>query len=369
MIACGRCEILMFYGILFRSVFHFCVIILLMVTVFIPAHAFTWGPYRGMTAQIGISEQDVADFAKLGGNLLRIGFVKQPLMKKNPPYDFDEEAFAKLDQLLVWCEYYNIKVVIDPHTTPGTGKSTSTIADDLLWKDLRFHDLLDRLWDRIASHYRSRNNVIVGYDLLNEPAATRLPFGEGAADYNQLVRRLVKTIRQHDKDTPIIIEPPVGRTALGQWANRLEGINFLDAPQDQKIIYSPHMYEPIAFSHQGVKDRKNDVTYPGFIGVRYWDKESLRMALAPVLKWQRTYNVPIYIGEFSAARNSGPSGERYLSDLISIFEEYGWSWTYHAWREAPVWDAEIISIQQENRTRSANVPRLRLLREAFIRNK
>lgn len=359
----------MSYRILSKPTFHFCVIILLMVTVIIPAHAFTWGPYRGMTTQIGISEQDVADFAKLGGNLLRIGFVKQPLMKKSPPYDFDEEAFAKLDQVLAWCERYSIKVVIDPHTTPGTGISTSTVADDPLWKDLRYQDLLDRLWNRIANQYHGRNSVVVGYDLLNEPAAKRLPFGDGAADYNQLVRRLIKTIRQHDKDTPIIIEPPVGYTALGQWVNRLDGIDFLDAPQDQKVVYSPHMYEPGAFTHQGIKDRKDNIVYPGVVGMSYWDKESLRKTLAPVFKWQRTHNVPIYIGEFSAVRSSGTSGEHYLSDLISIFEEYGWSWTYHAWREAPVWDAEIIGLQREDRTRSANAPRLQLLREAFIRNK
>lgn len=355
----------MSYRILSKPTFHFCVIILLMVTVIIPAHAFTWGPYRGMTTQIGISEQDVADFAKLGGNLLRIGFVKQPLMKKSPPYDFDEEAFAKLDQLLVWCEHYNIKVVIDPHTTPGTGKSTSTIADDLLWKDLRFHDLLDRLWDRIASRYRSRNNVIVGYDLLNEPAATRLPFGEGAADYNQLVRRLIKTIRHQDANTPIIIEPSIGRSAMGMFVDRFEGLQYLDPPPDPKVVYSPHMYLPHDFTHQGIQGRRSEITYPGRIGVQYWDKEMLRKAMAPAVQWQRIHNVPIYIGEFSATRTSGSSGENYLRDVVAIFEENGWSWTYHAWREAPIWDAEIESDDSQGRVRNADAPRIQLLREAF----
>lgn len=183
-----------------------------------------------------------------------------------------------------------------------------------------------------------------------------------------MIRRLVETVRKQDKTTPIIIEPPVGRTVLGL-VNRMQGLTYLEPLLYPNIIYSPHMYEPGSFTHQGVKDFKIGIKYPGRIGLRYWDKEALRKTLAPVVEWQRLHQVPIYIGEFSASRYSGESGEHYLRDLIDLFEEYGWSWTYHAWREAPVWDTEIAGTEKDDRAKSANAPRLQLLRDAFARNR
>ena len=50
----------------------------------------------------------------------------------------------------------------------------------------------------------------------------------------------------------------------------------------------------------------------------------------------------IYVGEFSftQAANDGPSPFNYLRDAVSLFEEFKWRWTYHAFREANVWNLE-----------------------------
>lgn len=348
---------------------HCCFVFFLAVMLANPVNAATWGPYRGMTTQLDITEQDVVDFANLGGNLLRIGFSKQPLMKKQPPYDFDEEAFSKLDQLLNWCEKHGIKVVIDPHTMPGTELNTTTLATDEFWKDFRYHDLFDRLWDRIASRYKNRNHVIAGYDILNEPATDTLPFKAGPSDYNVLIRRIVTTIRRHDKNTTVIIEPPVINTGIKKRVSRFEGLLYLDPPPDSNVVYSPHMYQPGQFTHQGVEaGLRLGPQYPGRIGITAWNKDELRRAMQPALEFQHRYNVPIFISEFSATRLSGASGDRYIGDLIDLFEEFGWSWTYHSWRQAPAWDAEIAETGNDERKRSANTPKLQILRDAFRRN-
>lgn len=312
-----------------------------------PASNFNWGPYRGMTASVTMSEQDVADFSKTGGNLLRVGFSQQPLMNKQPPYDFNEAAFAKLDQIISWARTYNVKIIIDPHTTPGTQRTTTTLPKDELWQDTKYHDLLNKLWERIATELKGNNDVIVGYDLLNEPAAKKLFEAEGAADYNRLYTRLIATIRAHDPDTPIIIEPAVGRDTNGKWVNRIDGIRALSLPTERKIIVSPHVYEPHNFTHQGVRDIQTGAHYPGMIDGQYWDKAALRQALAPIRDWQLAHHAVIYTGEFSASAYSGEDGNRYVQDLIDIFEEYGWSWTYHSWRSAPVWDPEKIAAQTQ----------------------
>lgn len=51
------------------------------------------------------------------------------------------------------------------------------------------------------------------------------------------------------------------------------------------------------------------------------------------------YNVHIYIGEFSAPRWA-PGAAMYLADCISLFEEYNWDWSYHAYREWTGWSLE-----------------------------
>lgn len=335
------------------------------------ASDFVWGPYRGMSTGVGISEKDVIDFSKTGGNLLRVGFSQQPLMSKDDPYGFNEAAFSKLNQIVSWCRKYHVKVIIDPHTTPGTQRTTTTLPNDVLWQDTKYHDLLNTLWARIAKDYANNNDVIVGYDLLNEPSGKVLSLQTGAANYNQLAQRLIKTIRTYDSDTPIIIEPPVGRDVSGNWVNRLEGVNFLPVIGDSRIIVSPHMYEPRAFTHQGVKNFETGIQYPGVIDGKYWDKDALRRALQPVRDWQIKNHAVVYIGEFSASSASGEGGTRYLRDLIDLFEEYGWSWSYHAWRSAPVWDAEKISADQVQAQLTPNTKtetRLELLKEAFTRN-
>ncbi len=74
------------------------------------------------------------------------------------------------------------------------------------------------------------------------------------------------------------------------------------------------------------------------------DKESLRKRLEPVRQFQLAYNAHIYVGEFSAIRWA-PGAAQYLDDCISIFEEYGWDWTYHAFREWQGWSVEVDDSQ------------------------
>jgi len=327
-----------------------------------------WGPYRGANVNSVKTEQDVKDFAAMGGNLLRASFAFRPLMKKTPPYALDQEMLTFLDQLIDWCEKYKIAVVIDPHTSPGFERNTTTMPQDEFWKDFKWHAHLIRLWDHLAKRYAKRGDVIVGYDLLNEPA---LPDGgkkDTPADWNLLVRKLVKTIRKHDKTHPILIEPPVLRVGR-KWTSRLETWDYLDVPPpDANVVYSPHMYAPHQFTHQGIRDRPEGVSYPGTIAGTRWDRAEMERALAKTAAFQRKHNVPIFIGEFSAPRWVGEDGNRYVRDVIEVCEKHGWSWAYHSYREADCWDAEKSNTDRKDRKRKESTPRLDILKSFFRRN-
>ena len=325
-----------------------------------------WGPYRGANTRPTSTEQDVKDFASWGGNLLRVNGNSRPLMKKEPPYEFDEDAFALYDRLIDAGERNGVHIVIDPHTTPGTEKTTTTSPNDKFWNDASYHEHLVRLWDKIARRYKDRKNI--SYDLLNEPS---LPNGGArgtAADWNLLVRKLVKTIRALDSTHTIIIEPPTLRTPDGKYINRLDGMRYLEAPPDANVVYSPHIYEPHEFTHQGVQGRPEPVSYPGRIAGKQWDRDTLEKAVAPVAEFQKKYGVPVFIGEFSAPRWRGADANRYIRDVIEICEEHGWSWAYHSFREADVWDAEMSNEDKTDRQRRPTTPRLELLKSFFQRN-
>ena len=95
----------------------------------------------------------------------------------------------------------------------------------------------------------------------------------------------------------------------------------------------------------------------------------MEAALAPVVEFQRAYGVRIYIGEFSAIRWApDDSALRYLEDLIAIFEEHGWDWSYHAFREWSGWSVEHGSDRVDNAPAATPTGRQRLLQRWFALN-
>ena len=109
--------------------------------------------------------------------------------------------------------------------------------------------------------------------------------------------------------------------------------------------------------------------YPGVIGAHRWDKERLREAMQPAIDFQRDYNVHIYVGEFSAIRWAPDhSACRYLRDLIDLFEQYGWDWSYHAYREWDGWSVEHGPDRNDRKPTTTPTERRKLLLGWFAKN-
>ncbi|MBL9178317.1 MAG: cellulase family glycosylhydrolase [Verrucomicrobiaceae bacterium] len=290
--------------------------------------------------------------------LLWGGFPHSPADKGDlAAYDaWLESALKHLDELLPVCERLGIKVVIDLHTPPG-GRNDA--KECRLFHEKRFQDSFIAWWEKMAARYRG-NKAVWGYDLVNEPVEGFV--GDGLMDWHTLADATARRVRAIDSEHAIIIEPaPWGGPSA------LEDFEPLEVPG---IVYSVHMYEPGQFTHQGVYDRETGVTYPGDIAGSHWDKERLRRALRPAIEFQRDYGAHIYIGEFSAIRWApGDSAERYLRDVIDIFEEQGWDWAYHAFREWHGWSVEHGGDKANTARSSEPTTREKLLREYFAKNR
>ena len=316
---------------------------------------------RGMMSGYNMTAKDIRDFAvDFGGNLLR-----WQLLRGNADTSTPEKYMAwldaeldKLDAAMPVLKRYGVKVAIDLHGGPGTNQD-KFLTNQLSW-DVLNQNLFVETWEKIARRFKG-NPTIYGYDLLNEPREDNYVYEPGGAlEWNRLALRAAKAIRAIDPEVPIIVE-----TAKGGGPDGIKTLRPLNLPN---IIYSVHVYSPHAFTHQGITaaGKSSVVAYPGKIDGREWNREALKEKLRAVRDFQLKYHVPIYIGEFSAIAWA-PGADRYLDDCISIFEEYGWDWTYHAFREWTGWSVEHGGTL-EHQFPVANSARRQVLVDYFKRN-
>ena len=266
----------------------------------------------------------------------------------------DAKLDALANEVLPLANRYGIRLVIDIHVPPGG-------RDGQIMHMCDRQDYLDcfvECWRHIAICLKGRPGIY-GYDLINEPDQKR---EAKIADYWEVQRRAADVVRAIDPDTTILI-------ASNGW-NKPDNFAYLSPLAMDNVIYQVHVYQPMAFTHQGVLPKyKDDVTrWPD--GSKGWNKDWLRKLLGPVREFQQRHHAKIYAGEFSAV-SWAEGADRYLADLISLFEEYGWDWTYHAFREWPGWDAEKVCVGNARQPDKAKFkkdsdnPRLRVLRDAF----
>ncbi|MFO8012149.1 MAG: cellulase family glycosylhydrolase [Phycisphaerae bacterium] len=265
------------------------------------------------------------------------------------------QELATLDAALPVCREAGLLVVVDLHTGPGhwadPGRS--------LFTSKACQDRFVAIWEEMARTYKDEP-CIWGYDLLNEPLEEGA--ARGVLDWQGLAERTARAVRRIDPARCLIVEPAPwgGVQAMGNLVP-------LDVP---RVVYSAHMYVPHQFTHQAVYDRDQEpLRYPGEIGGTHWDKAALAAALTPVVDFQKTYNVHIFIGEFSAIRWAPDgSAQRYLRDCIDLFEARGWDWAYHAFREWDGWSVEHGPDRSDHQPTADPTPRKRLLLEWFAKN-
>ena len=74
------------------------------------------------------------------------------------------------------------------------------------------------------------------------------------------------------------------------------------------------------------------------------------------------------LGAIFSAIRWAPGAASYLRDCIDIFEEYGWDWTFHAYREWDGWSVEHGNDPQDHQPTREPTDRKKLLLDWFGRN-
>ena len=299
----------------------------------------------------GRTAQDFAQMARAGATLARLGLALQP-GAQGLRYEMHAAAMPELLRQLELARAHGMRLVLALRPPPE--------PESPLWSSSTLQASLQDHWARLAALLAGRAEV-AAFDLVNEAHPPGSTFGLKQVRWDALATRLIEVVRKEDPARTVVLEPsPGARPMAFRTATRL--------PFD-KLVYSVHMYEPFEFTHQRVGDARftAEVDYPGPVpGQGLWNRERLQAELAPVKQFADRHGVEIYVGEFGAPRWAPPGArERYLADLVAIFAGWGWSWTYHAWREWHGWDAEMRGGDMAPTERRASEPTLALLSAAL----
>lgn len=320
---------------------------------------------RGVMSGAHCEEEDIRYLAEnWKANFIRYQLVqtRQENATVNTPEKYDawlERKLAEMDRMLPHCQKYGIKVLIDLHTAPGNTTQDKLLSNLLIWDNQAQNHLVE-VWKKIGARYKD-HPVIWGYDILNEPREEGYEWREGGPlDWNHLAAKIATALRAVDPVKPIVIEP-------AEWGSPKGLLNFVPV-NVPNVVYSIHFYAPGSFTHQGIYHYPAGVVYPGTGEGETWNAARLRKDLQPAIDFQKKYGVNLLVGEFSVARWApAGSAERWLEDVITVFEENGWDWCYHAFREADCWDAEMGPTPSDKQ-RLPSTPRMELLKTYFNRN-
>lgn len=326
-------------------------------------------PWRGIVIT-SASSVDVSDIKYLAGihvNAIELHLdVRQAAQRmKLSPAAALQRDLAWADQALDACKKYGItgilsffQIPIDP--TLGFYQESPEFWDN---PDRRKEAI--NIAAQLADRFKNRGLELGGYSILSEPAVRRNKTPELPAAWPELMRSIVKTIRQRDPKRYITVS-----LSIGGMPNMYAGLRPLDDPY---IIYEAHMYVPHPYTHQGIYGHPLGGAYPGSINFRHWDRKALEEFMSPLIEFQKKYDVPIFVGEFSAVRWA-PGAEHYLKDLIDIFDSHGWSWVYFQYKSWHGWDPDFDSLYSTNddarkHYRGRDTARWKLLRDAYAKNK
>lgn len=235
-----------------------------------------------------ITEADIRYLKEAGSNSVRVPFDYRLFTNENYLGANDStRGFYYLDQVIKWCKKYQLYVLLDMHGAPG-GQTGDNIDNSLgypfLYTDSGCQQKAIDIWKRIAKRY-SKESIILGYDLLNEPIAHFFDQSQFNPLLEPLYRRMVKAIREVDPNHLIFLEG-------AQWASNFK---IFSPPFDDKLVYSFH---------------------------KYWT-DTTQEVIQEYVDFSNRYNVPIYVGE------TGENNDQWIMAFRKLLEKNNIGW--HFW--------------------------------------
>ena len=264
-----------------------------------------------------IKEEDFAQIAAWGFDHVRLPVDYNVIQR--PDGTMIEEGLQRIDRAVAWAEAQDLRLVLDLHKTQGFSFDAGE-NESGFFENEKYQELFYAVWDCFAARYGTKPERMM-FDLLNEVTEERyLPA------WKRISREAVHRIRRQAPETLILL-------GSYRW-NSAQTLPELDAPYDERVIYSFHFYEPHDFTHQGAyweapyRDISERFSYAeSGAGEAYFES-----FLAPALEKAEKERAELYCGEYGVIDIVPPEeAVRWFRDLHAVFERHGIArclWSY-----------------------------------------
>lgn len=277
--------------------------------------------FSGRDSNRKFDEEDFEIMAKWGFNFARIPMSYWNWASPGDWHTIDGAALEDIDEVVELGKQYGIHINLNFHRVPGyciNGRDLEPVDlfEDSAENMQRALDAVCHHWKTFAGRYKGIPNSRLSFDLINEP-----PFMETETRYVEVIKALVKAIREEDPDRLIVADgKDVGRSPV------------LGA-SDLGLVQSTRGYDPMSVSHYTAdwvpRDAFQTFKEPGWPLVgddgTVWNKALLREKLIEPWKPLIDQGVPVHVGEWGCY-NKTPHhvALRWMRDLLSLWKEAGW---------------------------------------------
>ena len=174
-------------------------------------------------------------------------------------------------------------------------------------------------WEQIGSFFKNYPDSVL-FEILNEPHGQLTP-----SLWNDYSKEALQVIRNNNPKRCVLI-------GTAEWGG-VNGLRYLEIPNDPQIILTIHYYNPFHFTHQGASWSEGSESW---VGNKWEDTESERRAVIEdfeiAIKVAKEKNIPVHVGEFgSYSRADLDSRVKWTRFLSRWFEQQQFSWSYWEW--------------------------------------
>lgn len=309
----------------------------------------------------GGGEQDIIKLKNLGCNFMRITVPFDPdywdtvnggVFDINKRGILREQDLLNMDYIVNWCEANEMYFMFCQQPT-YQGFDFDLLAYSPTDPGLYAQQMAD-IATTFAQRYKNYN-YLLGYEPFGEPYG--IDTAQEYAAYKQICNVYVDAIRAVDPNRIVSIAA-------------CDGYAFPDSLIDairidrENIIYTFSYYPCRSFV--SYRSWYGDLRYPGRIPDFYRDKVIWldhdwlwTFGMNDAVSFSEVWNVPVYCHEFGAWNEqwdgSSPdnSSERYMKDMVQLFEDNSINWTIWRWQEnaddVPSWWKDLWAGQDNDR--------------------
>lgn len=263
-----------------------------------------------------IEEPDIAKIASWGADHVRLPFDFNIVQAEDG--SFIEDGFQRIQKAITWCKKYGLKIVLDLHKTKGfsfdAGEKESGFFDSE-----KLQEGFYALWEEMAKRF-GNDPENVAFELLNE--ITDQSF---IKEWNRISAECIKRIRKYAPEVLILLG--------SYWNNSPDAVKDLAAPQDDRVIYNMHCYDPMKFTHQGATWTDMIVPEERYPFAAFdITADYFKGRFASAVETAKKYNTALYCGEYGVIDRATPEDTvKWYKAIHEAFEELGIgrsAWSY-----------------------------------------